>query len=618
MDVIYNINNPRALNLGQQYDHNARTVTFTGFTPVDNSNTIYLKFEGLGLYPLCNMAFQVTQAFTLKDGTFQGQLLELASDGSLVQNSNTFKMMVKPSVDEEEEIVQNDSTISLWFNDMTDLYNDVLGVYENGLAVTSESIAEALGYTPADAASVPSAVSELTNDSGYITTVTQEDVASALGYTPVSPEDIGQYITGITSQDISDALGYTPADASSVPTLVSDLTNDAGYINGIASSDVTSALGYTPVNPADMSQYITDITSEDVTSALGYTPADALDIPTVPDVISAFENDSGYITGITSSDVIDALGYTPFNSDYGNFQTIKSITLNSASSDIVISTDSNGDTFSLDGVVVIIRNASGIGGSSNGYMYAYDADDQIIGGGSVFYYGGNSSHQAVVEFEKRGAIVEMKSTGWSTASPYSPSNRSLIRQAANTGRIAKIEISGNGLNLNANTTINVLGYSIVADDGESDYIVSDSNFELLKTITLSSASDDVVITATDSNHNAVELLGFVVMLYNANGIGGSTNSYVYAYDSDDNIVGGSQIFFASGSSITDAAVKCELRGGLAELYSVGWNERTSYSPIVKSFTNESGNIEDIVKVEILGNGYSLSSGTTIKLYGVIK
>ncbi len=67
MDVTYNINNPRALNLGHQYDHNVRKVTFTGFTPVNDTNTIYLKFEGIGLYPLQNLSLLLLRLVHSKD-----------------------------------------------------------------------------------------------------------------------------------------------------------------------------------------------------------------------------------------------------------------------------------------------------------------------------------------------------------------------------------------------------------------------------------------------------------------------------------------------------------------------------------------------------------------------
>ena len=57
-----------------------------------------------------------------------------------------------------------------------------------------------------------------------------------------------------------------------VPTKVSDLTNDSGFITGISSSDVTTALGYTPYNSTNPNGYISGISSSDVTTALGYTP----------------------------------------------------------------------------------------------------------------------------------------------------------------------------------------------------------------------------------------------------------------------------------------------------------------------------------------------------------
>ena len=42
-----------------------------------------------------------------------------------------------------------------------------------------------------------------------------------------------------------------------VPTKVSDLTNDSGFITGISSSDVTTALGYTPYNATNPNGYQT-------------------------------------------------------------------------------------------------------------------------------------------------------------------------------------------------------------------------------------------------------------------------------------------------------------------------------------------------------------------------
>ena len=43
-----------------------------------------------------------------------------------------------------------------------------------------------------------------------------------------------------------------------VPTKVSDLTNDSGFITGITSTDVTTALGFTPYNATNPNGYVTN------------------------------------------------------------------------------------------------------------------------------------------------------------------------------------------------------------------------------------------------------------------------------------------------------------------------------------------------------------------------
>lgn len=624
MNVTYDINSPRSLNLGQQYDHNVRTVTFTGFTPVDTTNTIYLKYEGLGLYPLADMTFQVSQIFTSKEGMFNGQLYELASDNTLVQNSKIFKMMVKPSLTEEAELVVNDPSIDLWFNEMSDLYNEVLEAYEGGMLVNPENIERALGYMPANPADIPTKTSELENDSEFITELTDKDIVNALGYTPANNESVptktsdlhndSGFITDLSDDDVINALGYTPANQESVPLNTSELYNDSGFISEIYKNDVIEALGYTPVDEADMDDYLTNITAEDITNSLGYTPASKEEIPIVPEAVSAFENDSGYLTEITSEEIIDALGYIPSNADFGNYKPINTITLSNAATSVVVNTNSEGELFSLDGIAILIRNSSGIQGGTNGYVFAYDADENIVGGRQVFFYGGNNVSQSVIELEIRGDIVEMNSIGWTTSAPYSPSNRSLICDSTRNGKISKVEIIGNGQNIKAGTSITVLGYSL-GESAKPDSIVSSSDFELLKEITLATATNSVIVN-TDLLSNAFELTGAAVILENSGGIQGGNNGYINMYDSHNNLIGGLQCFFAGGSSVTTSAVKLEIKGDLVEIDSVGWAERSSYAPTNKSLMSELGDAGCITKIEIIGNGYAISAGTTIRVYGV--
>lgn len=59
--------------------------------------------------------------------------------------------------------------------------------------------------------------------------------------------------TNMTSSYSSDTLTLN----ANIPSNVSDLTNDSGYITGITSSDVTTALGYTPSNVELLNNYRT-------------------------------------------------------------------------------------------------------------------------------------------------------------------------------------------------------------------------------------------------------------------------------------------------------------------------------------------------------------------------
>ena len=98
-----------------------------------------------------------------------------------------------------------------------------------------------------------------------------------------------------------------------VPTKVSDLTNDSGFISGITSSMVTSALGYTPYNSSNPSGYQANVIESVKVNGTALTiTSKAVDVP-VPTKVSDLTNDSGYITGISSTMVVNALGYTPVN-----------------------------------------------------------------------------------------------------------------------------------------------------------------------------------------------------------------------------------------------------------------------------------------------------------------
>lgn len=234
--------------------------------------------------------------------------------------------------------------------------------------ITSSMVTSALGYTPYNSSNpsgyqanviesvkvngtaltitskavdvpVPTKVSDLTNDSGYITGISSTMVVNALGYTPVNPSSLATVATTGSYNDLSNkptiptvnnatltikrngtSVGTFTANASTdkaiditVPTKVSDLTNDSGFISGITSTMVTNALGFTPYDSANPSGYQANVIETVKVNGTALTPTSKAVNVTVPTKVSDLTNDSGFITGISSTMVVNALGYTPYS-----------------------------------------------------------------------------------------------------------------------------------------------------------------------------------------------------------------------------------------------------------------------------------------------------------------
>ena len=84
-----------------------------------------------------------------------------------------------------------------------------------GIDITNDTISVDTSVI-AEVSDIPTDVSQLNNDSGYITGITSGDVTTALGYTPGTSNFSGSY-TDLT-------------DKPTIPTATSQLTNDSGFI----------------------------------------------------------------------------------------------------------------------------------------------------------------------------------------------------------------------------------------------------------------------------------------------------------------------------------------------------------------------------------------------------
>lgn len=217
------------------------------------------------------------------------------------------------------------------------------------------------GY--AQKSELPTKVSQLQNDSGYLTAVPDgyaktEDIpknAADIGAQPEGDYALRSEIPSVPVKSVNGktgAVSLTAADVKArpdswmptasdvgalpsstaiptVPTKLSAFTNDSGYITGYTETDPTvpawakqstkpsyskSEVGLGNVD--NVKQYsASNPPPYPVTSVNGKTGAVTITVPTVPTKVSAFTNDAGYLTESDKPDivamVIESLGGNP-------------------------------------------------------------------------------------------------------------------------------------------------------------------------------------------------------------------------------------------------------------------------------------------------------------------
>lgn len=185
-------------------------------------------------------------------------------------------------------------------------YNFVFATQPNGTStntiwilsvdISYDSVQETYSQTwyTVGTQNIPTKVSELQNDSGFLTSVAWNDISNKPTFATVA-----------TSGDYNDLI-----NKPTIPTKVSDLTNDSGFITGITSAMIASALGYTPADANDIptsassTSVVTPTTSAFVTGTtkttetLTFTYSDNT-TETITIVTSVTDNTSNAMTGAT-------------------------------------------------------------------------------------------------------------------------------------------------------------------------------------------------------------------------------------------------------------------------------------------------------------------------------
>ena len=201
-----------------------------------------------------------------------------------------------------------------------------------------------------DIPSVPTKLSELINDSGYITTYTETDPvwnSEKSNYYTKTEINNKNYLTehqSLADYVKTEALTTTltsyakKTDIPSVPTKLSELTNDSGYITTYTETDPvwnSEKVNYYTKTEIDGKNYLTEHQSladyvkngelDTKVGEAGYVKTEALtttltsyakktDIPSVPTKLSELVNDSSFITTYTETDPV-------WNSEKVNYYT---------------------------------------------------------------------------------------------------------------------------------------------------------------------------------------------------------------------------------------------------------------------------------------------------------
>lgn len=220
----------------------------------------------------------------------------------------------------------------------------------------------------ADISDIPTKVSELTNDSGYLTSAPVASVNGKTGAVILSASEVGADASGTASSTVSTHNTSTSAH-NDIRNLISGLTT---RLNVLADSDDTTLdqmseivtyiksnktlIEEVTTNKVNVSDIInnltTNVSNKPLSSAQGVALKALIDAITVPTKVSELTNDKGYLTTIPSEYIteneLSAKGYLTEHqsldayaktADLGNLASKDTVSKSDLASDVKTSLD---------------------------------------------------------------------------------------------------------------------------------------------------------------------------------------------------------------------------------------------------------------------------------------
>ena len=271
---------------------------------------------------------------------------DLTNDSNFVNNTTTGDLsnlstinktnLVSAINENTTDIADHDSLISTMDNTVTGHSNDIATLQDNvgDLSyLTTTAQTDLVSAVNEVNGNIPTNISDLTNDSGYISGITSNDVTTALGYTPLENKvyDLDD-ILAITYvnylyNELEETIGNQTPFAVGTGGADGYITYEVIYMNNakhylrfdykdendnLITTEITGSLMKTVTQTTTSLQEKITASNKLDYSLLSNTPT----IPTVPTNVSAFTNDAGYLTnetdpvftasasaGITSTDI---------------------------------------------------------------------------------------------------------------------------------------------------------------------------------------------------------------------------------------------------------------------------------------------------------------------------
>ncbi len=370
--IVYDITSDDRLEYGYEYDSLTDRITFAGFAKSSEENLLYLIFNNGNKYmiPLAGSVVDVGSPLTDKGGHAKGQLVEMSTDGEFVRNSQVFKIYVKRSLPRSAVSDISNTAIRTLYGQIYEMYSEIIEESDN--FVTRDEVGEVVdeyieehpieapvtsvntktgavvlsasdvGALPSNTP-IPSKTSDLTNDSGFLSTAVTSfngqtgvvtytaPVTSVNGMTgDVVVQGGGGEVDSVNGQTgtvilDADDVGALP-DTTVIPSKTSDLANDSGFITSVPVSSVNSKTGAVVLTASDVnalpsntviptktsdltndSGFITSVPVSSVNSKTGAVVLNASDVgalpssTSIPSKTSDLTNDSGFLTSAVTS-----------------------------------------------------------------------------------------------------------------------------------------------------------------------------------------------------------------------------------------------------------------------------------------------------------------------------